>query len=194
MLHSISTIRPTGRTIYVYPDGTSLADWTTKRVLMGEGTGVNTGRYKANIDDSIDTLWRAFEGASQPGSWSASFEYFDLKPTSLIVTPSVGLGVDVTTRALVLPIDATYTIVRVVLDSNGNQVTLPGDCKFVLTDGNELPIAEITPSINGAAYTVVIPRNLTTRQRAINFALRDPPSNVPLDYGTIQFTYAATSD
>ena len=171
-----------------------MADWTTKRVLMVEGTGANTGRYTANNDDSIDTLWRAFDGAAQPASWSNSFEYFDLQPATLIVTPSVGLGVDVTTRDLVLPIDAIYTIVRVVVDSNGNQVTLPGDCTFVLTDGNELTIAELTPSINGAAYTVVIPRNLTTRQRTINFALRDPPSNVPLDYGTIQFTYAATSD
>lgn len=194
MLHPISTTRPTGRTIYAFPDGASLSAWTASRVLLTESAAPNTGRYTANLDDSIDTLWRAFEGASQPASWSASFEYFNLQNSAtLIVTPSVGLGdYDVTTRELVLPIDATYTIVRVVVDSAGEQVTLPSNCTFLLTDGNELPLDEVTPSINGAAYTVVIPRNLTTRQRTINFALRDPTTNVPLDYGTIQFTYAAT--
>lgn len=196
MLHPVSTTRPTGQTLYAFPDGASLADWTTKRVLFTESTAPNAGRYAASLDDSIDTLWRAFSGASQPTSWSAAFEYFDLSSSAtFIVSPSVGLGdYDVTTRELVLPIDATYTIVRVVVDANGDQITLPENCTFVLTDVNEQHLADVSPSINGAAYTAVIPRNLTTLQRTINFALRDPTTNVALDYGTIQFTYAATTD
>ncbi len=193
MLIPISTIRPTGRVLYAYPDGASLATWTTNRVLLTEGTGANVGRYTANLDDTVDGLWRLFEGATQPTSWSNSIEYFPIKSNAtVIVTPSVGLGdYDVTTRELTLPINADYTIIRVVVDSEGNQITLPPGCIFHLTDANEVHLADFTPTITGAAYTVVIPRNLTTQQRTINFAFRDPTTNIALDYGTIQFIYAA---
>lgn len=192
MLVPISTIRPSGLDLFAFPDGASLSDWFTKRVFLNEGTGVNAGRYTASLDDSIATLWRLFEGDDQP-SWSNSIEYFNLKSTAtIVVTPSMGLGTfDVTTRELVLPINADYTLVRVVVDSAGEQITLPANCTFKLADANEVHIADLTPTITGAAYSVVIPRNLTTAQRLINFALRDPSSNVPLDFGTIQFIYAA---
>ena len=196
MLHAISTTRPTGRLLFAFPDSGNLANYTNglgNRVAVPESAAPNLGRYTAQLDDSIDTLWRLFEGATQPTSWASSIEYFDLAAANLIVTPSVGLGdYDVTTRELVLPFDALYTIVRVVVDSAGDQVTLPGGCTFELTNANEVHLATLVPSIMGAAYTVVIPRNLTNQLRTINFALRDPATNLALDYGTIQFTYAAT--
>jgi hypothetical protein len=192
-LTPISTTRPTGLDLFAFPDGASLATWLANRVYLTEGTGANAGRYTASLDDSIDILWRLFEGDDQPASWSASIEYFNLKSAAtFIVTPSVGQGdYDVTTRELTLPIDAEYTIVRVVVDSAGDQITLPPGCIFHLTDANEVHLADLTPTITGAAYTVVIPRNLTTQQRTINFAFRDPTTNFALDYGTIQFIYAA---
>lgn len=115
--------------------------------------------------------------------------------STIVMLPSVGVGTEanITSRELVLTVDATHTLVRMIIDANGNQITLPSNCTFVLTDENELPLTELTPSLDGATYTVVIPRNLTTRQRTINFALRIPTSNIPLDYGTIQFIYAATA-
>ena len=96
-------------------------------------------------------------------------------------------------NTIVLTIDAIHTIVRTAVDSNGSNVTLPSNCKLFLTDANELLLAELTPTVAGANYTVVIPRNHTTRQRTISFALRDPTTNVAYDYGTIQFIYAATA-
>lgn len=193
MLIPVSTIRPTGLDLFAFPDGASLDDWYEKRVYLNEGTGADAGRYIADLDDSTNVLWRLFQGEDQPTSWSESIEYFSLRSTAtVIVTPSVGTGdYDVTTRELTLPIDAEYTIVRVVVDSAGDQITLPSGCIFHLTDANEVHLADLTPSILGAAYTVVIPQNLTSQQRTINFAFRDPTTNVALDYGTIQFIYAA---
>jgi hypothetical protein len=198
MLHPITTNRPTGKLLFAFPDSGNLANYANglgNRVAVLESPSPNLGRYTASLDDSVDTLWRLFEGITQPGSWAESIEYFDLASgtATLIVTPSVGLGdYDVTTRELVLPFDAQYTIVRVVVDSAGDQVTLPANCTFELTNANELHLATLVPAINGAAYTVVIPRNLTNQIRTINFALRDPTTNLALDHGTIQFTYAAT--
>lgn len=195
MLHTISVNRPTGKFLFAFPDSGNIANYTNglgNRVAILESPSPNLGRYTAQLDDQIDTLWRMFEGADQPNWWD-SIAYFNLQSASVIVTPSVGLGdYDVTTRELVLPFDAQYTIVRVVVDSAGDQVTLPAGCTFELTNANELHLATLVPSITGAAYTVVIPRNLTNQIRTINFALRDPTTNLALDHGTIQFTYAAT--
>jgi hypothetical protein len=195
MLHEVSTVQATGKFLFAFPDNGNIANYTNglgNRVAVLESAAPNLGRYTAMLDDSVDTLWRLFEGVAQP-TWSDSTEYFNLQSASVIVTPSVGLGdYDVTTRELVVPFDAQYTIVRVVVDSAGDQVTLPSGCTFELTNANEVHLATLVPSITGAAYTVVIPRNLTNQIRTINFALRDPTTNLALDYGTIQFTYAAT--
>jgi hypothetical protein len=85
-MKTVSTARPTGLTLYAFPDGASLADWTTRRVLLAESSAPNTGRYTASLDETITTLWRLFSGASQPSAWSQSIEYFDLSG------PSISLG------------------------------------------------------------------------------------------------------
>lgn len=60
---------PTGATIYVFPSSQSLADWTTYRVLMVEGTGDDAGLYTASVDPANGTEWLAFVGSSQP-TWA----------------------------------------------------------------------------------------------------------------------------
>jgi hypothetical protein len=76
----VSVTRASGLTLYAFPDlsfGFSIADWTTHRVLLTEGTGANTGIYLGNLDETKATLWRFFEGASQP-TWDQSKGYFPL--------------------------------------------------------------------------------------------------------------------
>ena len=64
----VSTTRSTGQTLYVFPEGHSLADWLTKRVQLVEQSAPNTGYYAADLDESVSLLWRLFAGAAQPGS------------------------------------------------------------------------------------------------------------------------------
>jgi hypothetical protein len=97
---AVSVTRTPGRTLYAFPDGFSLADWTTHRVLLVEGTGANTGSYTASLDESKSLLWRFFDGASQPSNWGASKGYFDLADgialDTLLTRTSSGVNVTVT--------------------------------------------------------------------------------------------------
>lgn len=58
-----------GATLYAFPVTQSLADWTTYRVLLTEGTGANAGRYVGSVDPDNGTQWLVFSGASQPSDW-----------------------------------------------------------------------------------------------------------------------------
>lgn len=81
MAKQVSLTRQPGLTIYAFPDrasGYSLADWTTHRVLLTEGTGANTGHYTASLDESKSQLWWAFVGATQPADWDDEIGYFPL--------------------------------------------------------------------------------------------------------------------
>jgi len=105
MMHSVSTTQAPGQEIYAYPDNESLADWTTSANLIEivEQASPDDGRYMADLDDSVSTLWRVFIGSSQPASWAESIEYFYLGPA-----PSMGgsgtyvITVDVTSDSLPL--------------------------------------------------------------------------------------------
>ena len=77
-MKSVSTTRTTGQTLYAFPEGSSLADWATKRVQLVEQSAPNMGYYTADLDETIASLWRLFVGASQPSSWSQSIEYFQI--------------------------------------------------------------------------------------------------------------------
>ena len=77
-IHEVQTNRPTGSTLYAFPASLSLADWTASRIQLVEEASPNLGKYLANLNDSVDTLWMMFSGASQPAVWSDSIEYFNL--------------------------------------------------------------------------------------------------------------------
>jgi hypothetical protein len=111
-MQTVSLVRTPGQTLYAFPDrsfGFSLADWTTHRELISEGTGANTGVYTASLDETKATLWRVFVGASQPSNWNQSVAYFS-------IPGSAGdhvLTVTVTDSTTDLPIqNATVTLTR----------------------------------------------------------------------------------
>jgi len=79
----VTLTRTPGQTLYAFPAGFSLADWDTHRVLLDEGTGANTGKYTASLDESKSTLWYFFIGASQPSDWGQSKGYFDLSDAAI---------------------------------------------------------------------------------------------------------------
>jgi hypothetical protein len=91
-----------------------------------------------------------------------------------------------TTFDFIAPVDADYEVVR----------NLPFTIQpsyFVLTDANQKQVATITPTRNGARYTLTIPRAHTTKQRTLYWALRSTTdANTIYDSGTIRFDYAAT--
>jgi hypothetical protein len=77
----VSLTRTPGITVYAFPDrasGYSLADWTTHRVQLTEGTGANAGHYTGSLDETKSQLWWAFEGSSQPTDWDDQIAYFPL--------------------------------------------------------------------------------------------------------------------
>lgn len=115
--------------------------------------------------------------------------------TVIIVTPTQGTTGNEQSPAadITLAIDAQQTIARVVVDASGNPITIPNNCRLVLCDEFESVITTLSPTITGSSYTAVIPRNVTTQQRTIFFALRvNDSTNAPIDHGTIEFTYVAT--
>lgn len=57
----------TGKTLYAFPFSQALADWLTYRVQLVE-TPASSGNYQGSLDDSIDTNWRIFEGATEPSA------------------------------------------------------------------------------------------------------------------------------
>jgi hypothetical protein len=77
-MKNVSLARTSGQTLYAFPADLSLATWATNRILLTEGTGANTGRYTASLDEAVSDLWYFFEGASQPANWSLAKGYFDL--------------------------------------------------------------------------------------------------------------------
>lgn len=79
-MEPITVYSTPGQTLYLFPDGQSLADWTTYRVLLVEGTGANTGRYTASVDTAYGYRWTPFSGAAQPTDWNQalSLKGFDL--------------------------------------------------------------------------------------------------------------------
>lgn len=70
-----------GKTLYWFPFSRSLVDWTTYRVQAVESAAPDTGKYTATLDPANanltldpDARFVLFEGASQPSSFSDSFQ------------------------------------------------------------------------------------------------------------------------
>lgn len=67
--HTATHLAATGKTVYAYPTGQSLTDWTTHRAALTEGTGDNVSRYTGTLNDANGYEWLVFEQALQPASW-----------------------------------------------------------------------------------------------------------------------------
>ncbi len=79
-MQTVSITRTSGLQIYAFPDrseGFSIADWTTHREPMIEGTGANLGIYLGDLDESKATLWRFFVGNAQP-QWNQDIGHVKL--------------------------------------------------------------------------------------------------------------------
>lgn len=118
----VSVTRSPGQTIYAFPDrseGFSLADWTTHRVLLTEGTAPDTGIYTGQLDETKAYLWRFFEGASQPTDWDKDKGFFDL--TQSVIERRTDVGVLVALQGVVAE-DGSLSEIIVgddYLDANG---------------------------------------------------------------------------
>lgn len=90
----------TGGTYYAYPTNQSLADWTTHRVLLTEGTGANVGRYSATLDTDDSADWAVFAGSSQPASWSVAVEVIGLDTATAAAQAAAALAQSQTNNAV----------------------------------------------------------------------------------------------
>jgi hypothetical protein len=172
-----------GTIVDCFPVTASLADWNTAKVRLTESATPNAGRWTGELEIG---QWAVFEGGTTPSSFAASVGTISVEDPA-----SVDPVIDGSSE-IELSIDADHTLVRSVLDLQGNEVPLPA-CKFVLCDKFETVIANLTPLITGNSYTVTIPRSVTLAQRTLFFALRrDNASNLDYDRGLIRFVYAAT--
>ena len=193
---TVSITRQPGQTLYAFPDfseGFSLSTWTTNRVELVEGTGANSGVYTAELDETIATLWRVFEGTAQPTDWGKSKGYFQVPKVLVNVHPSIGIGArEVAGDTIEIATDAARTIARSVFDEDDNPITLPASCVFVITDSNKALVATLTPAITGNSYTVTIPRSILKQEQDYFFALRRNDSTLlDFDSGVLRVVYVA---
>jgi hypothetical protein len=56
-----------GTTVNLLSESESLANWSTAKIAMTEGTGANTGRWSATV--ATNGRYKVFEGTSQPSDW-----------------------------------------------------------------------------------------------------------------------------
>jgi hypothetical protein len=190
----VSLTRTPGIVVYAFPANASLANWTTSRVLLVEGTGANTGRYTASLDETISSLWYFFEGASQPANWGLSKGYFDLIPeVNVSISPSIGYGArEVAGDVIEIATDASRTILRAIFDEDNNAVTLPTSARFDVCDSNGKLITTLTPTVTANSYTVTIPRSICKKPGDLFFAFRrNDSSNLDFDSGTLRIIYVA---
>ena len=192
-MKSVSTTRTTGQTLYAFPEGSSLADWNTKRVQLVEQSAPNTGYYIANLDDSIATLWRLFVGASQPSSWSQSIEYFQIDTGPL----DSGAGAFVITISVTsdsVPVRGAIITVKlggvVVAHAITNTV---GVAAIALNAGN------YTVTIVATGFTAIVDSAFTvsadaTLSRSLTLAPLDPPSTPDTCRVRIQASRGAISE
>jgi hypothetical protein len=193
-MKTVSIARSPGQTLFAFPANASLADWTTSRVLLVEGTEANTGRYAASLDETISSLWYFFEGASQPAHWGLSKGYFDLIPeVNVSVSPSIGYGArEVAGDVIEIATDAARTITRTILDDALNPVTLPTSARFDVCDSNGKLVTTLTPTVTANSYSVTMPRSICKKPGDLFFAFRrNDSSNLDFDSGTLRIIYVA---
>jgi len=171
-MKQVSLTRTPGLTIYAFPDlasGYSLADWTTHRVLLTEGTGANTGHYTGSLDETKSELWWAFVGATQPTDWDDNIAYFPLANQTALDT-------------LLSRTDAAVTVSVVSPVAESGQL-------------NELIIGDDYLAANGRALTWNIPEitGMSLANATAVFGIRQKDVNVTIT-GTVGDGAGATWD
>jgi hypothetical protein len=185
MMIPVSTTRPAGRSLYAFPEGYSLADWTTYRVQLSESSSPNTGYYTAELDDSLSSLWRLFDGQSQPNSWSEAIEYFPLHSNNggsgaYIVTIEVTSESLPVRGAIVTVEQDDSTILRVVTKSLGGAAVAldPGD---------------YTATVVATGFTSIIEAPFSVSEdRTLPFSLELAPLEPPTAAETCRVRLQAT--
>jgi len=127
----------TGRSLYAFPftqDISVLADWDTYKVELVE-TPASSENYQASLDDSIDTLWRIFEGSGQPSSIADSlFSVIQLDTPS---TNTASLGVAERDIGSTVPIDFVWPVTgATITGTKGDGTPLQGAISFLQTEGS----------------------------------------------------------
>jgi hypothetical protein len=187
----VSTTRPPGLTLYAFPEGYSLADWTSYRVLLSELPAPNSGYYTADIDESLASLWRLFEGAAQPSSWGEAIEYFPLNTSNggsgaYIVTVEVTSD-SLPVRGAIVTIEQDgITVLHVVTKSLGVAAVAldPGDYTVTI-------VATGFTSIVDSPFTVAEDMTLA---RSLTLAPLDPPTAADTCRVSLQATRGATGE
>ena len=178
-----------GLALYAFPRSFVFSSWSTGKVFIPESTAPNTGRYTATLDDSVDTEWAIFVGATQPANWDTEIGSISLNSGSIVVNvqPSIGYGErEVATDVIEIANDAQRVLARTILGAS-----LPA-CYFVITDQQGNEVAELTATVSGENYSVTIPRSACQTTGEYFFALRSTDgNNLDYDSGTLRILYVA---
>lgn len=174
-MKSVSTTRPTGQTLYAFPEGSSLADWVTKRVQLVEQAAPNTGYYIADLDESVASLWRLFVGASQPSSWSQAIEYFQIN-TGPLDSGSGAFVVTINVTSDSVPVRGAIITVKLSSVTVAHVITnTVGVAAVALNAGN------YTVTIVATGFSSIVDSALTVSEdatftRSLTSSPLDPPS------------------
>lgn len=177
----------TGQALYAFPRSLVFSSWSTGKVFIPENVAPDLGRYTFTLDDSIDTEWAIFVGASQPASWDNEIGSISLDSVVVNVQPSIGYGErEVATEVIEIANDSQRTLARTVLGAS-----LPA-CYFVITDQQCNVVAELTATTSGQNYTVTVPRSACQSVGEYSFALRSTDSNnLDYDSGILRILFVA---
>jgi len=182
MAKQVSLTRTPGLTIYAFPDrasGYSLADWTTHRVLLTEGTGANAGHFTAELDESKPRLWRLFEGETQPTDWNQSKGYFALGGTE---------GQFAITFDLEDSLDVAVASARITIKQSGQIVATDVSSSLGVKAFN-LDAGTYTYSITASGFESIVDQSFTVSANATISVTMTRLSVAPSDPGYITGQY-----
>ena len=174
-MKSVSTTRPTGQTLYAFPEGSSLADWVTKRVQLVEQPAPNTGYYIADLDESVASLWRLFVGASQPSSWSQAIEYFQINTG----TASSGSGAFIVTFEVTsdsVPVRGAIITVKLSGVTVAHVITNTVGVAAVALDAGDYTVTLVATGFSSVVDSAFTVSEDATFTRTLFLAPLDPPS------------------
>lgn len=190
---SVSFSYTTGKTtLYVFPDGLSLATWATNRVALTESAIPNTGRYTATLSDGY--LWWIFDSSSQPSSFASAIGYFDLRSLIVNVTPITSQPVERVNDTTINVYKDESTPITVSTTATLDTLTL----RFCVEDNygkDALTIENASITRSGGSFTVTIPSSLTSAITSYQWTLRDiTTGNTVLAKGVLAVQAAASKD
>ncbi len=174
-MKQVSTTRTSGQTLYAFPEGHSLADWTTKRVQLVEQAAPNTGYYTASLDETLSTMWRLFAGSSQPSSWSQSIEYFHLG--NGVWDPGSGaFAIDIVVTSSGLPVRGAIVTIKQASQTVAHVVTNTVGSGAVALDAGSYTVTVIAAGFNQIINSAFTVSEDATLSRNLFAAPLEPPS------------------